>query len=554
MTKLKRYVADFETTTHEDDCHVWAYGTCEVGNTDNTTIGTRIDDFMEWCAKENKIVYFHNLKFDGEFIIHWLFNHGFTYSKDPKEKTFSTVVSSMGQFYIIEVVFGVGNKKLQKVTFYDSLKKLPFPVRKIAQDFNLPIQKLEIDYNEERKENHVLTEQEIEYVLHDVKIVAMALEIQISQNLTKITNGSDALNDFKRTISKKQFEINFPILDLEVDADIRQAYRGGFTYVNPRYQNMDIKDGLVFDVNSLYPSVMYDKPLPYGMPLYFTGQYKHDEMYPLYIQNLTCEFKVKKGYIPTIQLKNNLSFLPNQYIEESKEPVNLVLTSIDLELFLEHYDVWNIEYINGWKFKQCQGIFKPYIDKWGQVKKENKGAIRQLAKLMLNSLYGKFGTNPDVTGKIPYLDENNIVKWKLDEKTYRDPIYIPMGVFITAWARHKAISTAQLCYDRFIYADTDSLHLVGLEIPKPIEHLIDDKELGYWAHESTFTRARFIRQKTYVEEVNGKLDVKCAGMPDAVKEKVTWDNFTRGFHSYGKLLPKRVKGGMVLKDTEFTLK
>nr|DAF09942.1 MAG TPA: DNA polymerase B [Caudoviricetes sp.] len=551
---MKRYVADFETTTQEENCHVWAYATCEIGNIDNTTVGTCIDDFMMWCANDNKIVYFHNLKFDGEFIIHWLFTNGFTYSKEAKERTFSTVVSSMGQFYIIEVIFKAGNKKLQKVTFYDSLKKLPFPVKKIAKDFNLPIQKLEIDYNEEREETHILTQQEIDYVLNDVKIVAMALEIQISQNLTKITNGSDALSDFKRTISKKQFEINFPILDLEVDADIRQAYRGGFTYVNPHFQNIDIKDGIVFDVNSLYPSVMYDKPLPYGMPLYFVGKYEHDDMYPLYIQNLTCEFKVKKGYIPTIQLKNNLSFLPNQYIEESKEPVNLVLTSVDLELFLEHYEVWNIEYINGWKFKQCQGIFKPYIDKWGKVKKENKGAIRQLAKLMLNSLYGKFGTNPDVTGKIPYLDENNVVKWKLDEKTYRDPIYIPMGVFITAWARHKTITTAQLCYDRFIYADTDSLHLVGTEIPKPIEHIIDDKELGYWAHESTFTRARFIRQKTYVEEINGKLNVKCAGMPDTIKEKVTWETFKKGFKSYGKLLPKRVKGGIILKDTEFTLK
>lgn len=551
---MKRYVADFETTTHEENCHVWAYATCEIGDMDNTTVGTCIDDFMMWCANDNKIVYFHNLKFDGEFIIHWLFTNGFTYSKEAKERTFSTVVSSMGQFYIIEVIFKAGNKKLQKVTFYDSLKKLPFPVKKIAKDFNLPIQKLEIDYNEEREETHILTQQEIDYVLNDVKIVAMALEIQISQNLTKITNGSDALSDFKRTISKKQFEINFPILDLEVDADIRQAYRGGFTYVNPHFQNIDIKDGIVFDVNSLYPSVMYDKPLPYGIPLYFVGKYEHDDMYPLYIQNLTCEFKVKKGYIPTIQLKNNLSFLPNQYIEESKEPVNLVLTSVDLELFLEHYEVWNIEYINGWKFKQCQGIFKPYIDKWGKVKKENKGAIRQLAKLMLNSLYGKFGTNPDVTGKIPYLDENNVVKWKLDEKTYRDPIYIPMGVFITAWARHKTITTAQLCYDRFIYADTDSLHLVGTEIPKPIEHIIDDKELGYWAHESTFTRARFIRQKTYVEEINGKLNVKCAGMPDTIKEKVTWETFKKGFKSYGKLLPKRVKGGIILKDTEFTLK
>lgn len=551
---MKRYVADFETTTNENDCHVWAYGTCEVGNIDNTTIGQTIDDFMKWCSTENKIVYFHNLKFDGEFIIHWLFNNGFKYSKEKQEKTFSCVVSSMGQFYIIEVIFKTGNKKQEKVIFYDSLKKLPFPVRKIAEDFNLPIQKLEIDYNEERNDDHILTEQEIEYVLHDVKIVAMALQIQIEQNLTKITNGSDALNDFKRTISKKQFEINFPILDIQTDKDIRQAYRGGFTYVNPKFQNKDIKNGIVFDVNSLYPSVMYDKPLPYGLPLFFNGQYEHDEMYPLFIQNFTCEFKVKKDYIPTIQLKNNLSYIPNEYITESKEQVNLVLTSVDLELFFEHYDVWNIEYINGWKFKQCVGIFKPYIDKWGKVKKENKGAIRQLAKLMLNSLYGKFGTNPDVTGKIPYLDDENVVKWKLGEKEMREPIYIPMGVFITAWARHKTISTAQLCFDRFIYADTDSLHLVGTDIPKAIEHIIDDKELGYWAHESTFTRARFIRQKTYIEEIDGKIDVKCAGMPDTIKSRVTWDNFHKGFKSGGKLLPKRVKGGIILKDTEFTLK
>ena len=551
---MKRYVADFETTTNENDCHVWAYGTCEVGNTDNTTIGQTIDDFMKWCSTENKIVYFHNLKFDGEFIIHWLFNNGFKYSKEKQEKTFSCVVSSMGQFYIIEVIFKTGNKKQEKVIFYDSLKKLPFPVRKIAEDFDLPIQKLEIDYNEERNDDHILTEQEIEYVLHDVKIVAMALQIQIEQNLTKITNGSDALNDFKRTISKKQFEINFPILDIQTDKDIRQAYRGGFTYVNPKFQNKDIKNGIVFDVNSLYPSVMYDKSLPYGLPLFFNGQYEHDEMYPLFIQNFTCEFKVKKDYIPTIQLKNNLSFIPNEYITESKEQVNLVLTSVDLELFFEHYDVWNIEYINGWKFKQCVGIFKPYIDKWGKVKKENKGAIRQLAKLMLNSLYGKFGTNPDVTGKIPYLDDENVVKWKLGEKEMRDPIYIPMGVFITAWSRHKTISTAQLCFDRFIYADTDSLHLVGTDIPKAIEHIIDDKELGYWAHESTFTRARFIRQKTYIEEIDGKIDVKCAGMPDTIKSRVTWDNFHKGFKSGGKLLPKRVKGGIILKDTEFTLK
>lgn len=215
--------------------------------------------------------------------------------------------------------------------------------------------------------------------------------------------------------------------------------------------------------------------------------------------------------------------------------------------------MYNIEYISGWKFKAEKGVFNRYIDKWGAIKMENEGAIRQLAKLMLNSLYGKFGTNPDITPKIPYF-EDNIVKWKLGEKEYRNPIYIPMAVFITAWARDKTIRTAQKCYDRFIYADTDSLHLIGNEIPKAIENIVDDKKLGYWKLENKFTRGRFIRQKTYIEEIDGKIHVTCAGMPDTIKEKITWENFKIGFSSYGKLLPKRVENGIVLKDTEFTIK
>ena len=49
-------------------------------------------------------------------------------------------------------------------------------------------------------------------------------------------------------------------------------------------------------------------------------------------------------------------------------------------------------------------------------------------------------------------------------------------------------------------------------------------------------------------------DVKCAGMPDNIKEKVTYDNFKVGFSSYGKLLPTQVAGGVVLIDTEFTIR
>lgn len=49
----------------------------------------------------------------------------------------------------------------------------------------------------------------------------------------------------------------------------------------------------------------------------------------------TCQFELKENYIPTIQLKNNLSFMPTAYLSSSEdEEVTMCLTSVDLELFL----------------------------------------------------------------------------------------------------------------------------------------------------------------------------------------------------------------------------
>ena len=178
-------------------------------------------------------------------------------------------------------------------------------------------------------------------------------------------------------------------------------------------------------------------------------------------------------------------------------------------------------------------------------------AMRTLAKLMLNALYGKFALNPNVQSKLPWYD-NGVIKYKLGEKETREPIYIPVGTFITAWARYKTISSAQKVYDRFVYADTDSLHLIGTEIPDMLE--IDPVNLGAWKHESTFTRARFLRQKSYIEEIDGVLKITCAGMPDRCYQYVTWDNFHTGASYAGKLGMTHVNGGIVLKDIPFSIK
>lgn len=552
------YTADFETTTDPTDCRVWAYGICEIGNPDNFTYGNDINDFMKWANEQGKAtVYFHNLKFDGEFILCWLFENGFKYigdRRDLEKNTFTTLISDKGQFYSMEICFERKGKEKKSLTIYDSLKILPFSVEAIAKGFNLPISKLEIDYNETREKGHILTKKEIDYLRNDVDIVARALNTLFEQGLNKMTQGSNALYDYKQTVGSKNFNKWFPIPDY--DSDIRQSYKGGFTYLNPKFKELDLTEGIVLDVNSLYPSVMYYQPLPYGEGIFFRGKYKADKIYNLYVQMFTCQFELKPGYIPTIQLKNNLSFIPTQYLESSDgEDVTLCLTNVDLELFMEHYNVFNIEYHSGWKFKSTIGLFKDYIDKWNKVKMEStlngNKAMRTLAKLMLNALYGKFALNPNVQSKIPWYD-NGIVKYKLGEKETRDPIYIPVGTFITAWARHKTISSAQKVYDRFVYADTDSLHLIGTEIPDMLE--VDPVKLGAWKHESTFTRARFIRQKSYIEEIDGVLNITCAGMPDKCYQYVTWENFHTGMSYAGKLGMTHVNGGIVLKDIPFSIK
>ena len=567
------FTADFETTTDPLDCRVWACGICSIDESHSFKYGNSLDWFFEF-AKNNigSTFYFHNLKFDGEFILCYLFEHGYKHITDRKKlktKTFTTLISDKGQFYSLEICFNKEEDKMEKITIYDSLKILPFSVEAIAKGFNLPISKLEIDYDEKREIGHILTRQEIDYLRNDVEIISRALLTLFNQDLRQMTQGSNALYDYKKIVGKKNFSKWFPIPDY--DFDIRQSYKGGFTYCDPRRQEQDIGEGIVLDVNSLYPSVMYYQPLPYGEGIFFDGKYKPDKLYNLYVQMFTCQFELKENYIPTIQLKNNLSFIPTDYLSSSDdEEVTMCLTSVDLELFFEHYHVYNITWHSGWKFKSTTGLFKEYIDKWNAVKMEStlngNKAMRTLAKLMLNALYGKFALNPNVQSKIPYYD-NGIIKYTLGEKETRNPIYIPVGTFITAWARHKTITSAQKVYDRFLYADTDSLHLIGTEIPKDLE--VDPIKLGAWKHESTFTRARFVRQKTYIEETlcdnsfylpdinlygSTKMNITCAGMPSRCYKHVTWENFISGSSFKGKLQFTHVQGGIVLKDIDFTIK
>lgn len=162
------------------------------------------------------------------FLFHYLLNNGFKYVEERKDfdsKTFSSLISELGQFYQITVIFEKLNKRYIKATFFDSLKIIPMPVKQIAKSFNLSLSKLEIDYKKQREIGHELTPDEIDYIKNDVQIVAIALKTLFDKDLTKMTSASNALHDFKKLTGKGRFERLFPSLSIELDSDLRKSYK-----------------------------------------------------------------------------------------------------------------------------------------------------------------------------------------------------------------------------------------------------------------------------------------------------------------------------------------
>ena len=548
------YVADFETTTDPDDCRVWAWGYSHIGeNVDSSDVvmGNNISSFIQACSMSLGVVYFHNLAFDGSFIIDWLLNNGYTWSDKQyrnKRRSFTTLISGLGKFYSISVTWNTG----KTTEFRDSLKKLPMSVERIAKSFELETSKLEMDYDSFRPVGHELTSHEREYLAADIIIVAQALAQQFSHGMIKLTVGSDALSEYVRTIGgKKMFTKLFPVLPQTMDDDIRAAYRGGWTYRDPRGAGkVHYRKGRSYDVNSLYPFVMRTKLLPYGEPIFTDDVPVETEEFPLFVTSITFTAKLKRGHLPCIQVKKNMLFSSTEYQTSIDEPTTISCTNIDLDLWKKHYHLNILSYNGSWLFRGSYGLFNEYIDKWMEVKKHSVGGKREIAKLELNSLYGKFATNPIVTSKRPILVDGVVKLQQCDDET-KDPIYTPVGVFVTAHARTVTITAAQNNYSRFAYADTDSIHLWGEGEPKGIA--VDSTELGAWKHESDFDAAIFIRAKAYAERINGKVHTHIAGVPLDIASKMGFNDLRDGARFDGKLVPRRVPGGIVLTETHFTL-
>lgn len=346
------------------------------------------------------------------------------------------------------------------------------------------------------------------------------------------------LDDDKANLKKDiLFKCVYPPLNYYIDSYLRHSYYGGLSFVDfknvNKYTKVKNKKGVVLDVNSLYPYVMLDKLLPVGYPIYKEKPYnqmskKYKSNFPLYVQEIIIyNMKLKKNKTAFVQVKDDVNFNGREVLEENinkngkRVPIKLLLCNPLLDLLFENYNVKAYYLGSHIAFKGINNLFKNYLDFWGMIKKKSTGANREIAKLRQNALYGKFGSNGD--NEITYInvDGGKFKAINTHEEYITDNIYLPISTFITSYAKEHLIKAINENRDRFLYCDTDSMHLFGdIEEVKGIT--IHDKNYGAWKHEMTFNDFIYIGAKRYAEKdvKSNKWEIKCCGLSDKIMKSI----------------------------------
>ena len=681
------YTADFETCYTDEshtDVRVWSWG---LGNimTNEYLEGTSLEVFMNHLLNDSKVydIGMHNLKFDGSFIIPYLYKNGWKYvnnntfmekwsNGDNMSKLFTHNITAIGQWFSITIV--KDNKHASKsvpafIHIWDTLKLFPQTLDEVGQQYCSNFKKQHVSeefYKRIRPLGHKLTEEESSYLKNDVMTLAEALKIQIDKyGKLYRTRANKAFSFFKEACTteagvsntyelnyvglkerviphiegleeyegklfryvphsvkkavlesrkKMEEEIDYYIPDFQTWYDIKQSYRGGISYVNPLYAELDINETItVLDENSMYPHKMATKKVPFGKLFHEKGAPDEDK-YVCWIACARVSFQVKEPYnLPCIQMKGKYG---RQWLTESTDYMELGyesrwnddviwFTSVDYEIYKENYNFTVHRWIEYYGFKTWgYDDGKRFVDRFYQEKqkadnikttlekqhsREELEGIqeyrvacldRQEAKVIMNSAYGKHGTKYVLLSKSSeYVNEDEPVKYIADMHDYDkepdDPshFYCPYAAFITAYARADLVRTWNSFKGKAVYADTDSVHFIGTmeDIDDSIKDNIDWKKtgsLGLWKHEGTFIKGRYIRAKTYIEvKADGTPVVTCSGATPSIKKLMDWNTFRVGFDAwkiaeerglkieeYSKLKPTQFPSGVALEGQNFAIK
>ena len=453
-------------------------------------------------------IYFHNFsRFDGILLLKHLACHHKSYKLKPL----------MRNHRLYELAVYSDNKML--FCFRDSLNLLPGKLSALGKNLCPGLgPKGSIPYDEVRLENLVSMKKSLlDYMKQDILLLGGVM--QKAQEIywklykidieSKITLSSLALSIFRLKYNDvSNFPIHIP--NKNEDTFIRRSYYGGHTDTYKPYG----EDLYYYDVNSLYPFVMKEYPMPGGVPVWHGNLEGKDldSIFGFIEAYVVCPKTIKKPFLPYRDNNNNTLIFPTgefvgvYYSEELKYARGLGYTVIP---------------ISGYLFERMESPFRDFVSSLFESRLEARisgnESLAYVYKILMNSLYGRFGINPKSTttevcdlhryndlirhsefifGEM--LSENNYIVayhsntekgldyWKPPKNSA-----VQLAAAITASARiymYPYISRED-CY----YTDTDS---VVLGQPLPIE-MISSSVLGKFKLEDRIRKGYFLAPKSY---------------------------------------------------------
>lgn len=508
-------------------------------------------------------VYAHNLsEFDGVLLMKHLLNHGKTKPLIHNGK-------------LISIKLNIKGHKGKTIIFKDSLLMLPLSLRELCNSFKIEAPKgyfpyllNDILYKGQFPKYELFTSLSLTEYLniknqYSNKIWSFKNEaikyceldcVSLHQVISKFSNlifkefkvdpikvltlPALAMRIFKTLFMPK--DTIYQILG-EPQELIRKSYTGGAVDVYIP-QNKDNEILYLYDVNGLYPSTMLNNPMPIGKPTPFLGNIR-------YIDPQAFGF-----FYCLITSPDNLEHPILQRRIETSNGMRTIagLGSWEGWIFSEEMDNavqygYQFEILKGYQFERGN-IFKDYVSKMYELRLqfERGDAMNLNAKLLLNSLYGKFGMKAENT-KVEII-QNNVNKLNKYLDKYNSNIvdiiylenYIVLIINTTKFVPSDnnedvfhgqdiniAIASAITAYGRIrmsyfknnpnfklYYSDTDSA-----VIDQPLPEYMVGNGLGQLKLEYTITKAVFLAPKVYgLIDTEGNEIIKAKGLTkDSIK-------------------------------------
>lgn len=551
------------------------------------------DEFIEYLLtlKGKHVFYFFNIKYDFSFFGKILRKSGFNELHSPLYSGGVITLSFSNGECDIEIIdlqrFTGGSLKSAGEMFACERKKLDFPIT------------CEEDLDKEETRTYlsvdVLLLREIyEKALLFANDLCDIIGVSKDRKLP-ITAGSFALrvalekgypSSSKNKLHKNRkgtFQGVFGKVDKNTDKWFRKFYFGGHgiacipTYKATKsgFKAGYIKEPQYCDVSSMYPSIMvrFDFPTYKDVKVY-DGYQKTDDVYTygFYEIEVKSEINLPRSVMPSV-VKGKSWHGDISLLKSTEDHVkHLYLIDYhngrsDFKNFLKDYDCkYRVVRSVMCKSQKFSNEFRSYILRLYEMKSEHKSnkGLYSLIKLLLNSLYGKFGQNmAHPRYKVEWneeMDMYDIIDTGEEDVETDSQLSVAVAAVITMHSRNYLLDIVdEVGAENVILTATDAVvFLSNEETLKAKARLvkwqpIPESQLGTLEFEELDKFALYGTKAYQYITKSGKLVNKCAGMSEKTKNSLVWLWIEKQPNVILKKA-RTIKGGRYLANTTFKFK